>query len=179
LKSIHNIQRFEHERLIIGEESFERSHLNTLLKLNEAHDFEYFESIPNGIKFKQYVGIIQVDNLAIEIFPKADKSSNENSWRDVLIQMLKTCRKLQASTYGDANVNRQNLNLLEIYFSIYLNELSGLIQQGLVKKYRKESSNVNALKGKLVFSKNISKNLVHHERFDTEHKVCDKDPDFH
>jgi 5-methylcytosine-specific restriction enzyme subunit McrC len=173
------IQRFEHDRLVVGEESFEKRHLNALLKLNELHDFEYFDSIPNGIKFKQYVGIIQVDNIAIEIFPKADRTGDESTWRDVLIQMLKTCRKLKASTYGDANVNRQNLNLLEIYFSIFLNELSGLIQQGLIKKYRKESSNVNSLKGKILFSKNLNKNLVHKERFFTEHQVYDKDHELH
>lgn len=173
------IQVFEYDRLTVTEDRFERRHLDALLKLNELHNFEYFDSVPNGIKFKQYVGIIQVDDLIIEIYPKVDRDDEEGPWKKVLIQMLKACNKLKASTYGDANVNRQNLNLLELYFSIYLSELSGLIKQGLIKQYRKESSNIHALKGKIIFSKNISQNLVHQERFYTEHQVYDKDHALH
>ncbi len=179
MKAVHTIQRFEHRKLVIGEECFEKRHLDALLKLNEIHNFEYFESIPNGIKFKQYVGIIQIDNLAIEIFPKIDDSEDDNNWRDVLIQMLKTCKKLKASAYGDANVNVQNLNLLEIYFSIFLNEISGLIKQGLIKNYRTESSNLFALKGRISFTEHLKRNLIHKERFFTEHQIYDKDHELH
>ena len=38
----------------------------------------------------------------------------------------------------------------------------------------KNRSNQNALKGKLLFSKNIQQNLVHRERFYCEHQVYDK-----
>lgn len=173
------IQVFEYDRLTVTDDGFEKRHLDALLKLNELHNFEYFDSIPNGVRFKQYVGIIQVDDLTIEIYPKVDRDDEDGPWKRVLIQMLKACHKLKASTYGDANVNRQNLNLLELYFSIYLSELSGLIKQGLIKQYRKESSNLNSLKGKLLFSKNINHNIVHQERFYTEHQVYDKDHSLH
>lgn len=173
------IQVFEYDRLTVTESAFEKRHLDALLKLNELNNFQYFDSIPNGVKFKQYVGIIQVDDLTIEIYPKIDREGDEVSWKKVLIQMLKSCNKLKASTYGDANVSRQNLNLLELYFSIYLSELSGLIKQGLIKQYRKESSNINALKGKIKFSQNINLNLVHQERFYTEHQIYDKDHSLH
>ncbi len=173
------IQVFEYDRLTVTDDRFEKRHLDALLKLNELHNFEYFDSIPNGIRFKQYVGIIQVDDLTIEIYPKVDRNEAGAPWKKVLIQMLKACNKLKASTYGDANVNRQHLNLLELYFSIYLNELTGLIKQGLVKQYRKESSNVKSLKGKLLFAKNIYQNFVHQERFFTEHQVYDKDHALH
>lgn len=179
MKELRKIKRFEHERLVLEKDVFEERHLNSLLKLNELHNFDYFDCIYNGIKFKQYVGIIQVDNLVIEIFPKADLDGDENTWRDVLLQMLKKCRRLHASTYGDANVRRQNLNLLEIYFSIFLSELEGLIQRGLIKKYRKQALNVNSLKGRILFCQHVSKNFVHQERFYTEHQVYDKDHTLH
>jgi 5-methylcytosine-specific restriction enzyme subunit McrC len=170
---------FEHDRLKIDEGGFKRRHLNALLKLNAAHGFQYFDFIPDGIKFKQYVGIIQVDDLTIEILPKADKNDDESKWQDVLIEMLRACRKLKATPYGDANVSRHRLNLLELYFQSYLEELDALIRQGLVRKYRKERSNVNALKGKLVFSQHVSRNFVHKERFFTEHQVYDRDHALH
>jgi 5-methylcytosine-specific restriction enzyme subunit McrC len=170
------IQVFEHGRLTTTEDNrFEQRHLNALLKLNEYHQYNYFEAIPNGIKFNQYVGIIQVDGLTIEILPKADKDDPDNKWKNLLLQMLKACGKLKASSAGAANVNRQHLNLLEVYFELYISEIDSLIRTGLAKQYRTETSNVKTLKGKLEFAGNIRQNLIHKERFYTTHQVYDQD----
>jgi 5-methylcytosine-specific restriction enzyme subunit McrC len=175
LKSDFNIIVYEHDRLTTDHASFNARHLNALLKLNEYHNFEYFDPIPNGVKFKQYVGIIQVDGLSIEILPKADKDNSAADWKGLLLQMLKACGHLKASSAGAANVKRQHLNLLEVYFELYLTEIETLIHRGLVKKYRKNTGNVKALKGKLEFAGNIRYNLVHKERFYTTHQVYDQD----
>jgi 5-methylcytosine-specific restriction enzyme subunit McrC len=175
LKSDFNIIVYEHDRLTTDHASFNARHLNALLKLNEYHNFEYFDPIPNGVKFKQYVGIIQVDGLSIEILPKADKDNNSADWKGLLLQMLKACGHLKASSAGAANVKRQHLNLLEVYFELYLTGIEILIHRGLVKKYRKNTSNVKTLKGKLEFAGNIRHNLVHKERFYTTHQVYDYD----
>ena len=175
MKSDFNIIVYEHDRLTTDHASFNARHLNALLKLNEYHNFEYFDPIPNGVKFKQYVGIIQVDGLSIEILPKADKDNNSADWKGLLLQMLKACGHLKASSAGAANVKRQHLNLLEVYFELYLTEIEILIHRGLVKKYRKNTSNVKTLKGKLEFAGNIRHNLVHKERFYTTHQVYDYD----
>jgi 5-methylcytosine-specific restriction enzyme subunit McrC len=87
---------------------------------------------------------------------------------------LEACGHLKASSAGGANVKKQNLNLLEVYFDLYLQELNRLLHLGLVKQYRKETSNVKALKGKLEFAGNIRKNIVHKERFFTTHQVYDQ-----
>jgi 5-methylcytosine-specific restriction enzyme subunit McrC len=175
LKSDFNIIVYEHDRLTTDHASFNARHLNALLKLNEYHNFDYFDPIPNGVKFKQYVGIIQVDGLSIEILPKADKDNNSADWKGLLLQMLKACGHLKASSAGAANVKRQHLNLLEVYFELYLTGIEILIHRGLVKKYRKNTSNVKTLKGKLEFAGNIRHNLVHKERFYTTHQVYDYD----
>ncbi|WP_370391078.1 McrC family protein [uncultured Winogradskyella sp.] len=167
------ISVFEHQRLKVGEEGFKTSHLNALLRLNEYHDGTYFEPIANGIKFNQYVGVIQVDGLTIEINPKADKDDDEKQWKGVLLKMLQACGKLRAESSGAANVRRQHLNLLEVYFELFLNEVDGLIRKGLIKQYRNETKNTKALKGKLEFAGNLRHNLVHKERFYTTHQVYD------
>ena len=169
------ISRYEHQVLRIGEDGFKRAHHDALIKLNEFHGGKYFEVIHKAVRFKQYVGVIQVDNLLIEIHPKADKHDADEQWRNVLLDMLKRCGRLKASSAGAANVNRKNLNLLEVYFELYLSEVDKLIRQGLIKQYRRETKNVNALKGKLEFAGHIRHNLVHKERFYTTHQVYDKD----
>jgi 5-methylcytosine-specific restriction enzyme subunit McrC len=177
--STKRIKVFEHELLYIDEVrnqvKFELKHYVALSKLNILHDNLYFDTRHNGIKFKQFVGVIQVDGLTIEILPKIDNSNEKADWQKVLIEMLKVTRKLNVQKVGNANVKKQNIHLLDIYFEWFLNEVQLLIHQGLIKQYYKETSNVKALKGKLEFAGHITKNLVHKERFYTTHQVYDKD----
>jgi 5-methylcytosine-specific restriction enzyme subunit McrC len=173
LKKRKVISVFEHQRLKVGEFGFKQEHLDALLKLNEYHEGNYFEPIAKGIKFNQYVGVIQVDGITIEINPKADKDDDDNRWKGVLVKILKASGKLKASSSGGANVKRQHLNLLEVYFELYLSELEGLLHKGLIKQYRFDTKNTKALKGKLEFAGHIQKNLIHKECFYTRHQVYD------
>lgn len=170
---------YEYDSLRVGQKGFEDKHWKALIKLNELHDGNYFTVIHNGIRFSQYIGVIQVDDLIIEILPKINKSDNETDWREVLIQMLKACKKLNANTYGDAHVKKQNLNLLDLYFDFYLNEVNKLVRNGLVKQYRAHSGNVKALKGRMNFAQHIKENIIHKERFNTTHQVYDTEHDLH
>ncbi len=179
MKKRNNISVFEHQRLYIGEYGFKQTHLDALLKLNEYHDGNYFEPIAKGIKFNQYVGVIQVDGLTIEINPKADKDDDDNKWKDVLLKMLQACGKLKAESSGAAHVKRKHLNLLEVYFEMYLLEVEALVRKGLIKQYRKQTKNTKTLKGKLEFAGHIRKNIVHKERFYTTHQVYDSNHFLH
>ncbi|MCH4551371.1 McrC family protein [Aestuariibaculum lutulentum] len=173
MKSLKIISVFEHQRLCIGEQGFKQMHLDALLKLNDYHEGKYFEPIAKGVKFNQYVGVIQVDGLTIEINPKADKDDNDNQWKGVLLKMLQACGKLKPDSSGAAHVKRQHLNLLEVYFELYLLELESLTRKGLIKQYRKQTENSKALKGKLEFAGHLNRNIVHKERFYTTHQVYD------
>lgn len=169
------ISVFEYQNLRIGDHGFKQLHLDALLKLNELHNNAYFQPIAKGVRFNQYVGTIQVDGLTIEINPKADKSDDDNKWKGFLLHMLKACGKLSPQSTGVANVNRQYLNLLEVYFELYLKEVEKLIRKGLIKQYRLETKNTKALKGKLEFAGHIQHNLIHKERFYTKHQIYDTD----
>lgn len=172
---MNKIQVFEHSFLPI-DSKFTRLHFVALSKLNELHNDKYFDLRHNGIKFKQYVGVIQVAGLTIEILPKIDNDGKSiNIWQKALIEMLRITRKLKVQKVGEADVSRQKIHLLDLYFEWFLGEVQTLIHQGLIKQYYKETNNVKALKGKLEFAGHISKNLVHKERFYTTHQIYDKD----
>lgn len=173
------IQRYEYGRLMIGDDGFKQSHWDAFVKLNVLHENKYFEILPKGLRFKQFVGVLQVDGLTVQINPKADKDDTDDKWRGVLLQMLKSCGRLKAQTVGNADLKKQHLNLLEVYFEYFLREVEQLIYHGLIKKYRKETGNVKALKGKLQFAGNIGHNLVHQERFYTTHQVYDTNHKLH
>ncbi len=176
---MNKIDVFEHGRLLIGEQGFKQSHWDAFVKLNTVHNNEYFDVLHNGLRFKQYVGVIQVDGLLVHIHPKADKDDSNDKWKDVLLQMLKACGKVKAQTAGNAHLKKQHINLLEVYFEYFLKEVDQLLHAGLVKKYRTETSNVKALKGKLDFAGNIRHNLIHKERFFTAHQIYDANHKLH
>lgn len=178
------IQVFEHERLTTTEDDFGRKlsriQFEKLCQFNDKNDNRYFTVIRNGIKFSQFVGVIQIGSLTIEILPKADKENfskaefkNETKkWQQVLMKMLAISGVLELETVSEASLKKRS-NLLDLYFEIYLNEVDKLLRKGLVKKYRHNSSNVKALKGRLNFAKNIQHNLIHQERFFTTHQQYD------
>jgi len=174
-KAIKSIKVFEHQLLKLGG-AFKRHHLEAFSKLNALHDDCYFDLRYDGLKFKNYVGVIQVDGLTIEILPKIDSHEDDKElWQGVLIDMLKATKKLKVQEVGNANVTRQNIHLLDIYFEWFLREVELLTRQGLIKQYYQETKNVKALKGKLEFSGHIQKNLIHKERFYTTHQIYEKD----
>ena len=169
------IQVFEHSFLPI-EGAFEVRHFKALSILNAKHNDKYFKVRHNGILFKQYVGVIQIDGLTIEILPKIDNDKkDEAAWQGALLGMLKVTHKLKVQNLEEASVKKQQLYLLDLFFESYLTEVQLLIHQGLIKQYYKETGNVKALKGKLEFAGHLSKNLVHKERFYTTHQVYDRD----
>ncbi len=175
------IQVFEYGSLKIGTDGFTKDHLNSLVKFNDSNQNKYFTPIYNGIKFNSFVGVLYVGGLTIEILPKADNSDNPNKdlWQSVLLNMLRVCRKIQVDHISETGLKKKNNSILDVYFEIFLNEVDQLVKKGLIKKYKRVENNQLALKGKLVFSKNISENLIHKERFYCEHQIYDKDHQIH
>lgn len=177
----HLIQVFEHEKLKYSEnKDFTKSHFDALVLFNEKNENKYFTPIHKGVQFHQYVGVIQVGGLTIEILPKVDKRTkttdkDKKLWQDVLLNMLRICKKINVENVSETQLKKRYNSILEVYYELYLNEVKSLIKKGLIKKYRKQQSNQKALKGKMIFNKNIQKNLIHKERFYCEHQVYDKD----
>lgn len=173
MNRFNTIQVHEHQKLSLGG-LFKERHLKALLKLNELHSFNYIEATASGVQFKSYVGIIQVDQLIIEVLPKIDMLENiDVKWQDVLLDMLKLSKNLKAYESENASVKKRNRNLLEVYLEMFLGELERLMKRGLSKQYRLHTSNALVMKGKLELAGHLQKNLVHKERFYTTHQVYD------
>jgi len=176
------IQVFEHEKLTLTPDSIERfitqKQLDKLLDFNDKNKNNYFTPIRQGVKFNQYVGVIQIGNLTIEILPKADKKGFEdenrtNVWRKVLLKMLSLSGNISVDAVSETNLKKRNNSLLDLYFERFVKETESLLRKGLIKKYRNKTGNLTVLKGRLDFSKNIQKNLVHKEKFYTHHQHYD------
>jgi len=172
------IQVFEHKQLIIGEQGFLPPHWEALGWYNEQHGGKFFSLTPKGVKFNQYVGVIQVGNLTIEILPKISQGvekGEKSKWQSVLIEMLRECRWMQVYSHDKAALRFKPNSILEAYLERFVQACEEIVKQGLVKKYRAVEFNCNALKGKLLFNKQIQVNLIHKERFYTRHQIFDRE----
>lgn len=172
-----HIQVFEYQKLRYDDSgAFRKHHFDAMVKFNELHQNKYFTIIHQGIRFGSYVGVIQIGGLTIEILPKADNNENadKNLWQNILLNMLKVCKHIQVESISETQLKKRYHSILDVYFELYLSEIERLVKKGVIKKYRKNQSNQNTLKGKLLFAQNIQQNLVHRERFYCEHQVYDK-----
>ena len=177
------IQVFEHDKLTskslcTKKEELGDKIIDKLWQYNDSNKNIYFEAIRHGVKFKNYVGVIQIGSTTIEILPKADKLKTTNNeekeiWHNVLLKMLAHCKKIKVNAVSEASLRKRHHSLLDLYFELFINEVNLLLQQGLIKKYNQKSDNVLALKGQLNFSKNIQQNVIRQERFYTKHQVYD------
>ena len=182
---------WEHQFLPIDNEIFTERHFQLLVsyieKQNRKRSYLFDTSCRrgvNGILFKQYVGVITVKDLTIYVLPKADKdakeetesekkSKNEQLWQDRLTFMLSQVRKLNVQTTSPANLQWKPNVLLNIFLKKFLDEVAVLLNRGLIKTYRKTDGNRTALKGKLLFNKQIAHNCVHQERFYVRYTTYD------
>jgi 5-methylcytosine-specific restriction enzyme subunit McrC len=167
---------FEHTKLTI-DDKFKRRHWQALADYNELHDNKYFTVLGDGIRFSQYVGVLQVEELQIEILPKVGRyggsETEKRLWQGVLIDMLEECHWLQHDISERTMLSFTPGSLLEAYIAIFLNDCESLIRRGLIRRYRRVEANSTSLKGKLLFNQHLAKNLIHAERFYTSHQQYD------
>lgn len=124
------------------------------------------------LQAQNYVGIIQTKSGdSLEILPKIHDNDNSNNEevvensKKILLTMLKTLKNHPFKNINIANLKSLNLPLLEIFISMFLDEVSKLIKIGIKSDYVELEDNLKFLKGKLKISEQIRKNIVHKERF--------------
>lgn len=155
---------FEHEKLFFNLKNEKEKKLHDALEIYHGNQTPFFKLIRNGVQFNEHVGVIQVGKTTVEVLPKADKAG-EDKWRNLLIGMIKTVWGFDVKSTGSSTLKLKSNSILELYYELFISELEYLLHRGLIKRYRKNEGNQTSLKGALQFSKHITQNLVHKERF--------------
>ncbi len=175
----HHISVFEHQSLKVDQlydgVIFTEKHRLKLDSFYGEKGVPYYKLIHKGIQFKNYVGVIQIGQLTIEVLPKADKDDNKAVWQKILIGMLQAVGAFNVTAPSSSSLSIKSNFILDLYFELFIKEVEYLFNKGLIKKYRKVEGNNLALKGNILFSKHIQQNLVHQERFYIKHTTYDKE----
>jgi 5-methylcytosine-specific restriction enzyme subunit McrC len=138
----------------------------------------YHKGYGKTLKAQQFVGVIETrSGYVIEILPKIAKSSkidedkklnDEESARKIFLKMLRTLKDSPFKHFDQAALKSTKMHLLEIYISMFCEEMATLVRRGLKSDYVSRTENANALKGRLKMSEHLRQNLVHKERFFVE-----------
>lgn len=168
------IRRFEHEILKVGPlpegGRFTSDQWEALSRWQERQPTTYFSVVYHGIKLSQWVGVLQVGSLTLEILPKAERDQTAprdellTKWKAILYRMLKVSHNLDLMIVDDSSVRLQTHTLLDLVFERFLDHAEALMTRGLIKSYRQVSANRRAVRGRLLVGKNESCNHVHRER---------------
>ena len=137
---------------------------------NEAqgNDFSPFLKLTTykrktALKVQNYVGVLQTPcGTVIEVLPKLhlETEESEERTRHLLIKMLRCLRDTPFKQANNANIRDAKMPLLEVYISQFLAITNQLVKRGIRSDYIRQQTNSQFLKGRLLVSQQIRKNLV-------------------
>ena len=112
----------------------------------------------NRLKLINYVGIISIENVTIEIIPKISLSNDKKKDKEILLQMLSKCSKLPFDIDNSINTNLVEYDLIELLTKFFVQKLQREINKGIYREYISKEENLNFIKGKLILSSHIKRN---------------------
>lgn len=130
------------------------------------------------ITAKNYVGVITTkDGTEIEILPKLTLAgdNSDEAVRKMFLTMLRTVQEAPFKTFRTAHLNTSRMRLLDLFVRMFVDEVYRLVRRGLKSDYTAKQDNETCVRGKIVFSEHIRKNLLHRERVFVEYDVFSVD----
>lgn len=136
--------------------------LNNLISKDYSH---LIRTDLEGIHIKNFVGVIKLGDVLIEILPKIYNKNNVRINNDIKTEIYRNLyymiNKALKVPYNNIDFNNYNVSsgmILDFFMNLFLKNLSLGLLKGPYRTYMREEENSNYLKGKLLVSKNIIKN---------------------
>lgn len=124
---------------------------------------------------QQWVGVIQVPGLQVEILPKIDTSleaastpEDEGQWHEArsnLLYMLAVAGDIPIRSRDVARLATRRAPLNETLAALFANQLLEELLRGCERSYVAHEENLRSFKGRLMVGKQLLKNTAHRERF--------------
>lgn len=124
-----------------------------------------------------WVGVMQIPGLQLEILPKTDEGTTQDSdqavkdIRDNLMEMLLRGGLGAVRARGVADLALKRGNLHDQLVDAFLDRTLFELRRGLDRGYATEEDNLATLRGKLVLSRHVALNAAQKARFFCRHDV--------
>lgn len=113
-----------------------------------------------------FVGVVQVPGMTVEILPKVDGTKGEggnfvkDNAQNNLLYMLSLTRKIPVEERDLAALARQRMPLLDALIRIFVERLFAELLRGLDHAYFHREENLPRLKGKLLMTEQVRRNVA-------------------
>lgn len=135
-----------------------------LTNLKQLYGFDVFKWVAEDtISAQQYVGVVQIGALTVEVLPKID-GINDTATRRNLVAMLAVAADLEIREGEVARVATQNHGILEILIRLFCDKLFAQVHRGLIRRYEGHQENIQVLRGRLGVTQQIRLNAGNPER---------------
>lgn len=173
---------YEHQRAWLGDGSARTGMVGERLVISDRHlrRLERFERGQEGDIFRwgrrwvgatQWVGVVQVGDLLVEVLPKVDgEEGAEEFWRRNLLFILSLVGELPFRPRDFARQEVGRGPLLEVLIGLFARRLSEELKKGRHQYYVDRQQNMPVLKGKLRFHQHIAQNIARKDRFFVEYQ---------
>ena len=170
-------QDYKDQYIFLEEKSFEELYKYILSSDSGSSESDvldfvklgYNRNIVRTITFKNYVGLIQVnDKLQIQILPKIASlkdDKDKTKTKEIFLKMLRSMKDFPCKSFTKANLNIKKMNLYEIFINMYIQEVLHLVKRGIKSDYVNCEDNLPVYKGKLLVNEHLKHNYMHKERF--------------
>lgn len=136
----------------------------------------YRRGIGRTLTARNHVGSIHLsDGTVIEILPKIGDSIGADVSRSILLTMLREVHDLPMVELGDRLSGSDEIIPFEFFIRMFIKETYRIVDDGLCRSYNDIEANESALRGRIDFTENIKRNLVHRERFCQEYQLLNED----
>ena len=114
------------------------------------------------VRARNWVGVVQLPGLQIEILPKTD--SEQGQARKNLLLMMSVCRRLPIRERDIASLLLEKRPILEALIAVFSGRLLNELRRGLDQEYVRREENMGFVRGKIVLPVHLRRNLAHSER---------------
>ena len=163
---------FEHQEIKWSKISNQSQAKKALEWFDKKQNFKPFKYTADGIKAKQYVGVISLGGQLVQVLPKvfsADRSASEDEKPNEesiktnitgLMYLLQLTKKLKFKEVELAKLCKHTDSMLEIFIKLFADNLLELLQNDYRRNYVSQEDNLKFVKGKINFTKHLLHNYI-------------------
>ena len=152
----------------VGARLYER--LRRFDRLQERHGESVFTWYADSARAGQWVGVVQLPGLQIEVLPKVDSESSEEGTavrgaRGNLLYMLALAGGVPFRVRDVARLASRSAPISEMLAALFAERLLRELLRGTVRSYQWREENLRRFKGKLLVKHQSARNPGRRERF--------------
>ncbi len=160
-----HLTAFEHGWLEIGDgRDLQTRQADALAAVENQLPAGCLEWRRQSVKFTQFCGVVQIENLQIEVLPKLFPHQTEAQQRGTLLNMLARAGDLEGIEAISAGLAINQTTLLDLFIRHFAQLLERQLQQGMLRDYRDIEDTLGQVRGRIDVVRQQRENLLKPQR---------------